>query len=251
MSLFVMAHVFRCALDPTDKLVLLAISDATNDDGEHARLSLSTLAAKSSMTENTVRAAVNRLLERRLLSIAKKHTSRSSAEYKVNVGALTAQEQSNDVSLTSDADRSAERAPARREMRTWAELVVRTWNETVTDPIPRVRYVTDARVKKIWARRAVVPELENWKRVFAWANTQDWCRAPGRNPDYKGDHGNWVITLDWLVENDTRTAKFQERSESEQARLPTRKSIAKATRTAGMEAMRDRTPYIPEVVDGH
>lgn len=54
-----------------------------------------------------------------------------------------------------------------------AKDVVNVWNAIVTPPIPKVIKLTADRKRKINARLRVYPDLETWRTVIGWLNTQD------------------------------------------------------------------------------
>jgi len=85
------------------------------------------------------------------------------------------------------------------------EQIKEIWNATMTAPIPHVKMLTDKRRAKLRLRIEEVPDRETWKHLFAYLNTQDWCRACGT-----GSHGNWRATLDWIINSPTTLMKHIE-----------------------------------------
>lgn len=68
MSVRLMSLVFELDLEPSLKLVLLALADRANDDGE-AYPGVRSMAAKCSMSENTVRRKLHELQDLNLIKI--------------------------------------------------------------------------------------------------------------------------------------------------------------------------------------
>ena len=84
--------------------------------------------------------------------------------------------------------------------------VVTLWNNTVTEPIPKVTKATDGRTRAVLARLKEYPDLSDWERVFCYINGQPWCRGQG---DRK-----WVADFNWLLKPEPFT-KYLEQSKTE------------------------------------
>ncbi|MCU0891154.1 MAG: helix-turn-helix domain-containing protein [Sandarakinorhabdus sp.] len=63
MSIALMTAVWSCDLPPTEKLVLMALADRANDDGQQCYPSIRELCRKSGASERTVQGCIKRLVE--------------------------------------------------------------------------------------------------------------------------------------------------------------------------------------------
>lgn len=68
MSVKLVSRAFETTLPPTEKLILICLADATNDDGRGCWPALATLARKCSVSDRTVRRALSKMEEHGLLS---------------------------------------------------------------------------------------------------------------------------------------------------------------------------------------
>ncbi len=86
--------------------------------------------------------------------------------------------------------------------------IVKRWNALTESPIAKAGRLTEGRARKIRTRLKRYPELEAWDTVFRWLNTQDWCTG-------RTDRG-WVVSLNWLIENDDRLQGLYEQATAPQ-----------------------------------
>jgi len=88
------------------------------------------------------------------------------------------------------------------------QAIVDLWNNTMTLPIPQVRKLTEKRTVKLRARLREFPDLKTWQQVFAYLNTQDWCRGMSKR--------GWTANFDWIIESENTMQKWYEKSETPQ-----------------------------------
>lgn len=86
MSIRLVDLVLRTRLSSTEKLVMLVVADAASDDGV-AWPRQSTIAAKGSITERTVRRVLSKMEDERLVEIVQRGRNRSNL-YRINVRRL-------------------------------------------------------------------------------------------------------------------------------------------------------------------
>ena len=90
MSYRLMPQVWNAKLTPTEKLVLLAITDFVNDEKGYAWPSQETLAAKTGLSRQTVNKVIKRLVRRNILiSMRRSEKGKSTSNlYRINHVAL-------------------------------------------------------------------------------------------------------------------------------------------------------------------
>ena len=90
MSWIAMREVWKLNLPPTEKFVLLAIADFSNDKKGIAWPSQSTIAAKTGYSRQTVNRAINRLREKRMIVSSRQSAEGKSTsnEYRITIVAL-------------------------------------------------------------------------------------------------------------------------------------------------------------------
>ena len=90
MSYRLMPQVWNAKLPPTEKFVLLAITDFVNDEKGYAWPSQETLAAKTGLSRQTVNKAIKRLVGRNILiSMRRSEKGKSTSNlYRINHVAL-------------------------------------------------------------------------------------------------------------------------------------------------------------------
>ena len=98
MSYRLMPQVWNAKLPPTEKLVLLAITDFVNDEKGYAWPSQETLATKTGLSRQTVNKVIKRLVRRNILiSMRRSEKGKSTSNlYRINHVAL-ADTQTNNV----------------------------------------------------------------------------------------------------------------------------------------------------------
>jgi len=89
MSITVMSLVFYAdTFTPSQKLVLLALADHANDEGESAYPAISRLVIKTGLGERTVQSVLKELCQRGVISIARRATQHRPNEYQFDIQAL-------------------------------------------------------------------------------------------------------------------------------------------------------------------
>ena len=92
MSIELMAMVFKAqGLKSTHKLVLLALADHGNDEGDHIYPSVPLLASKTALSERAVQTTLAELRDEnnlKLLTVVKQGGGKKATEYKMNVEKL-------------------------------------------------------------------------------------------------------------------------------------------------------------------
>lgn len=90
MSWIAVREVWKLDLPPTEKFVLLAIADFSNDKRGLAWPSQSTIARKTGYTRQTVNRAINRLREKRMIVSSRRSAEGKSTsnEYRITIIAL-------------------------------------------------------------------------------------------------------------------------------------------------------------------
>lgn len=109
-----------------------------------------------------------------------------------------------------------------------AQAVVRIWNEE-RKPGPHVQQLTDNRRRGILRLLKDHPDLDEWRRVIRYINSQKWCNAPGT-----GDHPNWRADLDHIL----KAGKFNAALERMAMKTP---ASAGQGGEVGRDAARGRT----------
>lgn len=71
MSILLMSKVFATSLQPSKKIVLLALADFANDEGKNIFPSVATIAKKSSLSHRTVQTIIGGFLNNGVLRVAK------------------------------------------------------------------------------------------------------------------------------------------------------------------------------------
>lgn len=71
MSILLMSKVFATSLQPSKKIVLLALADFANDEGKNIFPSVATIAKKSSLSHRTVQTVIGDFLDSGVLRVAK------------------------------------------------------------------------------------------------------------------------------------------------------------------------------------
>ena len=241
MSHALTAQVFGLSLGPVDKLVALAIADYAEPDGSGIHLDMDAVAKLCCVSKHAVHKTVERLVDAGVLVVVAPASEDKPTEHRMSF------ENVKDDKLRPLDKNAKENEPTKEQQ------VIHVWNEIVTPPIPKAGVLVD-RLRKIALRLKQIPDVHSWRRIFHYVNRQDWCRAPGRsNPDYRGEHPGWIITLDWLIANDTRPARMLERIEGEAKAPPpklTKRSIAAMNRQGGTASTDNRPPpYTPPMVN--
>lgn len=90
MSWIAMREVWKLNLPPTEKFVLLAIADFSNDKKGIAWPSQNTIANKTGYSRQTVNRAINRLREKRMIVSSRRSAEGKSTsnEYRITIVAL-------------------------------------------------------------------------------------------------------------------------------------------------------------------
>lgn len=71
---------------------------------------------------------------------------------------------------------------------------MKVWNE-LREPGPKlIRQLPDARRRQYARALKTLPNLDDWRIVIRYMNSQPWANAKG-----SGDHPNWRASLDWLT----------------------------------------------------
>ncbi len=108
MSILLMSKAFNAKrLTSTQKLLLLALADHANDEGNHVYPGQSRLMLKTSMSRTTVRDTLKALYDIDILQVVREATPSSSTEYRINTVKLDEL-----VNLTDDDDPSLPTPPS-------------------------------------------------------------------------------------------------------------------------------------------
>lgn len=111
------------------------------------------------------------------------HPPKSSSSSSSSVPSVQNTEGSSDLF-------TAEQNPGRTQV----DALVLLWN-TERQPGPKVMAtLTDARRKSYGRALKAMPNLDDWRTVVRYLNTQPFANAPGT-----GDHATWRASLDWLT----------------------------------------------------
>lgn len=85
--------------------------------------------------------------------------------------------------------------------------LVELWNSTTKPPLPRCRELTDERRRKVRQRLRKRPSLTDWRAIFERIDNSQFCRGEAGSRD---GHQPWVADFDWIIANDTNSAKVLE-----------------------------------------
>ena len=143
--------------------------------------------------------------------------SRHKRKNTVNVNVSVPQDRSTDQLLREDQDLGPSQI----------DQVVMLWNTHTTAPIPKVdpKRLSHDRQAAIQQALKVRANLDDWRRVIVWLDGKFWAKRPGRNPEYKRHHPNWVATFDWFL----KPGKLQKLFEQMTAEASTPHTAAAAT----------------------
>jgi hypothetical protein len=82
--------------------------------------------------------------------------------------------------------------------------LVTIWN-TERKPGPLIRPPLEAKRHRAMATALRAhPNLDDWRKVIRYINTQDWCNAKGT-----GDHAGWRADIDYLIRPGKLTAALE------------------------------------------
>jgi hypothetical protein len=96
----------------------------------------------------------------------------------------------------SESPNASESTPTKTEIKFLIEL----WNKYAVGNIPKIKDITDDRLKKVKVRLSE-KSISEWEDVFKMFNLSSFL---------KGDSGKWKATFDWIMENNKNYKKVLE-----------------------------------------
>ena len=222
MSIRVMSQVWEHSHATGGQLlVLLAIADFSNDDGE-AWPSVPTLAKKARISERHTQRVVKQLKAMGELVV----DSKASGQWGTNIYRIALKTEGGgnmppggDLEVTRGVTFDAQRGDLEvtqsvknrhknhgsRPNRNPGGISPQEFLELYASSapnLPQPRELTNGRVKKIRQRLIIHPDPEWWKRVFTLANKTTFLRGENER--------RWKADLDWFVTNDENAVKVIE-----------------------------------------
>jgi len=131
---------------------------------------------------------------------ANKRTTYTKEEYNTSdtiVSSYSIQEEKK-IKKEEDVDTSSEK------VRIDSASLIKLWNSTMTRSVPKLKTLSEARMKKVRLRLAEMGEraMDTLAECLRKINASDFCNGENNH--------QWVATFDWLFSNDTNWTKVLE-----------------------------------------
>lgn len=194
MSVRLMSLAWALEIPATDKIVLLALADWSNDEG-HCWPSMAQLAGKSGLTDRSIRAIIARLVEAGHLT--RKEVIGKGVNYYVHPGSKCRGENpsgGNGFPKTPEAaSANTLGTPKTAKAVSPAQQVLNAWNAMAKRTgLSEVRKFTKARADAL-RLRLVDYGLDGMLEAIGRVERSDFCRG-------KSGNGNWTAGFDFILQ---------------------------------------------------